>query len=139
MLRFAGARVQGTTLGQCGPKTIKSYVVPHLQEGADSTGRGPARIMALVRVCVTDEHASAFALAREISARYQAFPSYAAVIAKEGLADPADLHLIGSWQQIHDGLAAYAQAGVTDLRIEVAAPDETSRQRTRDALANYLT
>ncbi|MFT5389970.1 MAG: 5,10-methylenetetrahydromethanopterin reductase [Gammaproteobacteria bacterium] len=139
MLRFAGARVQGTTLGQCGPKTIKSYVVPHLQEGADSAGRGPARIMALVRVCVTDQHASAFALAREISARYQAFPSYAAVIAKEGLADPADLHLIGSWQQIHDGLAAYAQAGVTDLRIEVAAPDETSRQRTREALANFLT
>jgi 5,10-methylenetetrahydromethanopterin reductase len=94
--------------------------------------------MALVRICVTDDHGGAFALAQEISARYQAFPSYAAVISKEGLADPAQLHLIGSWQQILDGLAAYAQAGVTDLRIEVAAHTQSARQATRSALADYL-
>ena len=36
MLRFAGARVQGTTLGQCGPRAIATYVLPHLQAGAPS-------------------------------------------------------------------------------------------------------
>ena len=138
MLRFAGARLQGTSLGQCGPKTIATYVLPHLQTSADAAGRAPPRVMALVRICVTDDHAGAFALAREISGRYQAYPSYACVIAKEGLADPAQLHLIGRWQQVLDGLAAYAEAGVTDLRIEIAAHEQSAYEATRAALADYL-
>ena len=138
MLRFAGARVAGTTLGQCGPRTIANYVLPHLDAGAAAAGRARPRVMALVRVCVTEDHSGAFALAQAISARYQALPSYARVLAHEGLADPADLHLIGSWQQVLDGLAAYAEAGASDLRIEVSAHTEAARDATRMALADYL-
>ncbi len=139
MLRFAGARVQGTTLGQCGPRTISTYILPHLRQGAEEAGRqDDPRIMALVRICVTDDFAPAKALAREISAVYQASPSYANATKHEGLDDPSDLHLIGSWQLILDGLAAYAEAGATDLRIEASAPDETSRKQTLEALADYL-
>jgi F420-dependent oxidoreductase-like protein len=138
MLRFAGARVEGTTLGQCGPRTIANYVLPHLDAGAEAAGRQRPRVMALVRICVTEDRSGAFALAKAISARYQAFPSYARVLAKEGLADPADLHLIGSWQQVLDGLAAYAEAGASDLRIEVSAHTEAAREATRMALADYL-
>ena len=87
---------------------------------------------------MTEDYSGAFALAKAISSRYQAFPSYAAVLEKEGLADPADLHLIGSWQQVLDGLAAYAEAGASDLRIEVAAHTEAARDATRMALADYL-
>ena len=139
MLRFAGERVEGTTLGQCGPRTIATYVLPpiwtRVQEAA---GRDRPRVMALVRVCVTEDCSGAFALAKAISARYQAVPSYVRVLEKEGLADPADLHLIGSWQQVLDGLAAYAEAGVSDLRIEVSAHTEAARDTTRMALADYL-
>jgi F420-dependent oxidoreductase-like protein len=138
MLRFAGERVEGTTLGQCGPRTIANYVLPHLDAGAEAAGRDRPRVMALVRVCVTEDRSGAFALAKAISARYQAFPSYVRVLEKEGLADPADLHLIGSWQQVLDGLAAYAEAGVSDLRIEVSAHTEAARDATRMALAEYL-
>ncbi len=138
MLRFAGERVEGTTLGQCGPRTIATYVLPHLDAGAAAAGRERPRVMALVRICVTEDYSGAFAVAKAISARYQAFPSYARVLEKEGLADPADLHLIGSWQQVLDGLAAYAEAGVSDLRIEVAAHTEAARDATRMALADYL-
>jgi F420-dependent oxidoreductase-like protein len=138
MLRFAGERVEGTTLGQCGPRTIANYVLPHLDAGAAAAGRERPRVMALVRICVTDDYSSAFALAKTISARYQAFPSYARVLAQEGLEEPADLHLIGSWQKILDGLAAYAEAGATDLRIEVSAHTEAAREATRMALADYL-
>jgi hypothetical protein len=60
------------------------------------------------------------------------------VLAKEGLADPAERHLIGSWPQILDGLAAYAEAGVSDVRIEVSAHPEAAREATRLALAEYL-
>ena len=94
--------------------------------------------MALVRICVTDDHAGAYALARQISAHYQGFPSYRRVLEREGLDDPAKLHLIGSSQQVLDGLADYADAGVTDLRVEVSTHDETARVQTREALCNYL-
>ena len=40
--------------------------------------------------------------------------------------------------QVLDGLAAYAEAGVTDLRIEVAAHNEEAKQASREALAEYL-
>ncbi len=139
MLRFAGERTAGTSLGQCGPKTIAEYVLPHLMEGAERGGRSDKpRIMALVRVCVTDQHAPAYALAKEISAFYQSFPSYQRVLAKEDLDHPADLHLIGSAQQVLDGLAAYAEAGVTDLRVEVSAPCVATTERTREVLADHL-
>ena len=94
--------------------------------------------MALVRICVTEDREAAKTVAREISSFYQEIPSYSAVIAKEGLAEPADLHLIGSWQEILDNLAAYAEAGATDFRIQAAAHDAKSQDATNQALADYL-
>ena len=138
MLELAGRRVQGTTVGQCGPHTIASYIAPNLRAAADAAGRPEPRIMALIRICVTDDVAGAYALARETAARYRTVPSYAAVQDKEGLAEPADLHLIGTWARVIEGLHAYAEAGVTDFRLEVAAHDGASREATRAALARYL-
>ncbi len=138
MLKFAGSRLAGTTLGQCGPKTIASYVIPHLHGAAEAAGREKPRIMALVRVCVTDDQATAKVVAREISSFYQSIPSYAAVAAHEGLDDPSDLHLIGSWQEVLDGLAAYGEAGATDLRVQVVTHNDKSREATTDALSRYL-
>lgn len=138
MLDMAGQRVAGTTLGQCGPKTISDYIVPRLSEAAEKAGRPAPRVMALVRLCVTDDHDAAYRQAQEVGAFYRDLPSYAAVLAREGLEDPADLHLIGSWEQVLDGLGHYAQAGVTDLRIEVVAPSGADRETTREHLAAYL-
>jgi hypothetical protein len=56
----------------------------------------------------------------------------------EGLDEPADLHLIGSWDRVLEGLGAYAAAGVTDFRLEVAAHDPDAREATRAALAGHL-
>ena len=41
----------------------------------------------------------------------------------------------GPGSAILDGLQAYADAGVTDFRLEVAAPDDGTRRATREALA----
>lgn len=138
MLELAGRRTAGTTLGQCGPKTIANHIVPALHAAAEAADRPEPRVMALVRICVTNDVAGAYALAQSIGAIYSELPSYAAVLAKEGISDAADLHLIGSWDHVLDGLAAYADAGATDLRIEVVAHDEDSRQATRSALADHL-
>jgi 5,10-methylenetetrahydromethanopterin reductase len=139
MLDLAGRRVQGTTVGQCGARTIASYIAPTLRAAADAAGRPAPRIMALIRICVTDHVDDAYALARETAARYRAVPSYAAVQDREGLGEPADLHLIGSWERVLDGLGAYAESGVTDYRLEVAAPNRADREATRAALAAHLT
>ena len=56
----------------------------------------------------------------------------------EGLDDPAELHLIGSWDRVLDGLGQYAAAGVTDFRLEVAAPTPAARESSREALARHL-
>ncbi|MDG2111064.1 MAG: TIGR03564 family F420-dependent LLM class oxidoreductase [Actinomycetota bacterium] len=138
MLDLAGRRVAGTSVGQCGPHTIASYVAPTINEAAAAEGRPVPRIMALIRICVTDDHAAAHALAQETSKWYRSIPSYAAVQDREGLADPADLHLIGSWERVLDGLGAYADAGVTDFRLQVAAPTEEAGHATREALAAHL-
>lgn len=138
MLEMAGRRAAGTTVGQCGPVTIAGHVAPRINEAAADAGRPPPRIMALIRLCVTEDEAGAFALARQIGARYAAMPSYAAMLAHEGLDDPGELHLIGSAEQVLDGLGRYAEAGVTDFRLEIAAHDEPSRDRSRDALAGFL-
>ncbi|MCO1656147.1 TIGR03564 family F420-dependent LLM class oxidoreductase [Pseudonocardia humida] len=138
MLELAGRRVHGTSVGQCGPRTIATHIAPAIRAAAAAAGRPDPRIMALVRICVTDEPAPAYELARATASRYRQVPSYAAVQDREGLADPAELHLIGSWERVLDGLAAYGAAGATDLRLEVAAPDEASREATREALAAHL-
>ena len=138
MLDLAGRRVQGTTVGQCGPRTIGSYIAPTIRAAAEAAGRPQPRIMALIRICITDDHVGAYALARETAARYRAVPSYAAVQDREGLREPADLHLIGSWERVLDGLDEYARAGVTDFRLEVAAHDRASADATRAALAQHL-
>jgi 5,10-methylenetetrahydromethanopterin reductase len=139
MLELAGRVVQGTTVGQCGPKTIASYVAPTIRAAAEAAGRPEPRIMALIRICVTDDVESALALGRETSARYRMVPSYEAVQDLEGLDDLGELHLVGRWERVLDGLAAYAAAGVTDYRLEIAAPDQASRDATREALARHLT
>jgi F420-dependent oxidoreductase-like protein len=138
MLQLAGERTAGTTVGQCGPKTIANHVAPLLNQAAAEAGRPAPRIMALIRLCVTDDHAGAYALAREVGGWYASMPSYAAVLAKEGLGEPADLHLIGSAQQVLEGLGRYAEAGVTDFRLEISAHDQASLESSRAALVDYL-
>ncbi len=138
MLDLAGRVAAGTTVGQCGPRTLRTHVVPSVQTAAEAAGRPAPRVVALIRVCVTQNLDAAKAQAREVGAFYSSLPSYAAVLAREGLNEPADLHLIGSADRVLDGLAAYALAGATDLRIEVVAPDPDSRAETREALAGWL-
>lgn len=138
MLSLAGARTDGTTVGQCGPRTIGSHIAPLVNEAAAAAARPEPRIMALIRICVTDDVDAAYNLAKEVGAFYAALPSYAAVLQREGLDQPADLHLIGSWEQVLDGLGRYAEAGTTDFRIEIVSPDRAGYEKTLSALGTYL-
>ena len=138
MLELAGQVTAGTSLGQTGPKTISSYVIPTLHAAAEAAGRPEPRVMALVMVCVTDDIGRADKVARAVGDAYNAMPSYRAMIEREGLDHPSELYLRGSWEQLLDGIAAYATAGVTDLRLMILPGSKTASATTKEALATYL-
>ena len=94
--------------------------------------------MALVTVCVTDDLAAARAHAEVTGETYARLPAYRAVLDREGVDGPADLLVAGSIEAVVDGLRAYVEAGVTDLRIGIAAPSPADDAATRDALAEVL-
>lgn len=137
MLELAGRLTAGTTVGSCGPRTIASHVAPIITAAA--AGRPAPRIMALVSVAVTDDPAGAHAEAAERGRVYAELPSYRRALDREGVHSPADLLLAGPIDRIVEGLAAYVEAGATDLRIVFDTSDERVRNATRDAFAELLT
>ncbi len=138
MLDLAGRRTAGTSVGSCGPRTIATHIAPRITAAADAAGRPPPRIVALVSVCVTDDPAAVRARGREQAAMYDTLPSYRAALDREGVVSGADLILAGSPDAVVEGLAGYAAAGVTDLRITLGPGDADERAATRAALAALL-
>lgn len=138
MLEIAGRMTAGTHVGQTGPKTIAAHTAPLLNEAATAAGRPKPRVIALVNLCVTDDPVGLRTFAAPGAAGYAALPSYRAMLDREGVDDATDLILAGSMSEIAESLAAYVEAGVTDLRLGVLAPDEDHRTATRQALAEFL-
>lgn len=138
MLELAGRMTDGTHVGQTGPRTIASHTAPLLRAAAADAGRPDPRIIALVNVCVTEDPVGVRAAAAAGAASYAVLPSYRAMLDREGIEDPTDLILAGSIEEISDGLAAYVEAGATDLRLGVLAPETHLAAATRDALAELI-
>ena len=131
MLALAGAQTDGTSLGSCGPMTIASHIVPRITAAAAAAGRPQPRVLALVGVCITDDVSGLRTHARELNAMYDQFPSYRSVLDREGVASGADLLVAGIPDDLITGLAAYVDAGATDLRLSITArtPDEAVATR----------
>ena len=138
MLELAGRRTAGTSVASCGPKTIADYIAPIINAAAEQADRTAPRIVALVTVCVTDDPAGVRAHGREQVQMYDNFPSYRRVLDREGVASGADLTLAGSIDDIVEGLATYAAAGATDLRLMIVSRNDDEQAATRDALAAIL-
>jgi F420-dependent oxidoreductase-like protein len=138
MLDLAGRVAAGTTVGQCGPRTIATHIAPRIREAAAAADRPPPRVMALVTVCVTDDLAAARANAAEQGETYARLPAYRAMLDREGVDGPADLLVAGSIGAVVEGLRAYVDAGVTDLRLGISAPTDADAAATREALADLL-
>ncbi len=138
MLRLAGALSAGTSLGHCGPKTIRTHIAPVLHEAAEAAGRPRPRIMALVSVVVTDDPTAAHLAALEGARGYARLPSYRRVLDLEGVASGAELLVAGSVGAVAEGLAQYVAAGVTHLRIGLGSSDPGLAEATRAGLAELL-
>ncbi len=139
MLDLAGRSADGTSLGMSvGPTTIESLVVPTITAAAREAGRPAPRIKGFPVVCVTNDPDAAHAHSAEGSQMYAELPAYRAALDREGVSSPADLGLYGSIDDVVAGLERYVAAGATELRIAVTAPDDATEQRTRDALAEWI-
>jgi 5,10-methylenetetrahydromethanopterin reductase len=138
MLDLAGRVADGTTLSSCGPRTIAAYIAPAITAAADGAGRPAPRIQAMVAVAVTDDPAAVHAEAVAGEELYAQLPAYRRVLDLEGVASGADLLLAGSLERIVDGIGAYVDAGVTELRLVMGSADPHVLGATRDALVGLL-
>ena len=137
MLRIAGRRTDGTILWCVGPKTLERQIVPGISEAATGAGRPAPSVVCSLPVWVTDRPDEA----REIVARtlviYGQLPSYRAMLDIEGVEGPADISLIGSEEQVREGLAEIAAAGATDFTAVIQGFDQGEQDRAWSVLAEH--
>jgi F420-dependent oxidoreductase-like protein len=133
MLKVTGRLADGTVTWMTGPKTLGEHTVPTIREAAAEAGRPEPRIVAAMPICVTDDEAGVRARAAEELVVYGVLPSYRAMLDKEGMEGPGDLAIVGSVDQVTDGVGQLAEAGVTTFTAaEFGSHDELLA--TRDLL-----
>jgi F420-dependent oxidoreductase-like protein len=114
-LRVTGELADGTLPFLAGPKTIAEFIEPTIAKAAADAGRPKPRIIAAVPALVSDDVDAARALAAEHLGFYATVPSYQKVLAREGVANVADLAAVGSAESVAKQLRRYLDAGATDV------------------------
>ncbi len=129
MLELAGSYADGTVTWMTGPKTLDEKIIPTINAAAARAGRPSPRVIAGLPVCVTDEIPAARDLIRPRIEGAAGFPSYRRMLGGEGLADLADLAIIGDADLVRHRVLELASIGVTELMADVfGTPAE--RQQT---------
>ena len=127
-LRVAGELADGTLPYLAGPRTIEEFIAPTIVQAAADAGRPPPRIIASVPVAVTDNPDAARAEAASSLHFYDQFPSYQAIMAREGVTHAADLAIIGDRKAVIDRLLRYRAAGATDLVLNAFQTEPSALQ-----------
>lgn len=137
-LRVTGELADGALPYLAGPKTLAEHLVPTLTEAASAAGRPAPRIIAFVPATVTSRPDEVRAKAYEQLGFYETIPSYRAVLDREGAAHAGDLALVGSPEEVADGLRRYADAGATEIVLAPAGPASADDQRRTFELIGKL-
>lgn len=138
-LGVAGRLSDGTTLAWVGPKTVREHIAPRLAASAADAGRPAPRVIATLPVCVTDDAATVRAAIGKGLKMYGQLPSYRAMFDREGASGPEDVAIVGSSDQVRDGIMAMAEAGVTDFAASEFYLGGAEREATRELLKSLLT
>ncbi|TML19437.1 MAG: LLM class flavin-dependent oxidoreductase [Actinobacteria bacterium] len=125
-LRVAGRYADGTDTWMTGPKTLAALTVPTISEAAAMVGKPPPRIAAGMIVCVTGEEIAARDRAAREFAPHSEFPTYRAMLDREGKQGPADIAIIGRGAAVRAAVLGYRDAGVTDF---IASPFGNPEER----------
>ena len=137
MLKLAGRRTDGTILWCVGPATIEQQILPVLSDAADRADRPLPRIVCSLPVWVTDDVVPAKNFVATTFKDYAVLPSYRAMLDIEGVQGIESIALIGSEQQVADGLARIAASGASDFTGVVMGANADESARGRAALAAY--
>jgi len=137
MLRVAGHRTDGTILWCVGPATIERQIVPVITDAADHAGRAAPSIVCSLPVWVTDDTLPAKNFVATTFKDYAVLPSYRAMLDIEGVQGLESIALIGSEQQISDGLGRIAESGATDFTGVLMGANADELARARSVLAAF--
>lgn len=135
-LRVTGELADGTLPYLAGPRTIEEFIVPTIGAAATAAGRPAPQIIAAVPVVVSDDVDAARTLAVQELAFYEAIPSYAKVIAREGAERAADIAAVGPAGMVREHLQRYRDAGATDLVLSSLRSDSTDPERLWEVAAS---
>ena len=137
MLELCGELCDGTLTWMTGPKHLATSIVPVMGDAAAKAGREMPRVVCSLPVCVTDNPDAVRAIAAKQFEVYGTLPVYRACLDAEGAAGPEDIALIGSEDQVREGLARVAESGASDFYAAILPEDGTSgesRARTYEML-----
>jgi alkanesulfonate monooxygenase SsuD/methylene tetrahydromethanopterin reductase-like flavin-dependent oxidoreductase (luciferase family) len=115
MLALAGRQADGVILWLAGPRTIADMIMPPLTASAAEAGRPAPRVVAGLPVCVTDDAERVRAQIDHVLGKFARFDSYKRVLEREGVSGPGSVALVGDEDEVRAGVAALADAGVTDF------------------------
>ena len=135
MLKLAGARTDGTILWMTAANVVESYIAPTINAAADEAGRPHPRIVVGLPVMLSSDVDAARATAAEQFSNYGNLPSYRSMLDKQGAANPEDVAVLGTEEQIETQLRQLQDAGTTDFVGVVFGSDE-ERTRTEEFLGS---
>jgi len=138
MVRVAGELSDGVVTWLAGPRTLEADIVPELIKAADDASRPRPRVVAAVQVAVCKDADAGRAAAEQIFARYGGLENYQRLLAREGVASPGALAIVGTESVVERQLRRYADIGTTELWptiFPVGDGAEASIRRTRELLA----
>ena len=119
MLALAGSLASGTVTWLVGPRTLRDHIVPRIREAAAQAGKPAPRVVVELPLALTRDAPAARELARRMFKSYSSLPAYRAMLDREGVAEAADVAIVGDHDAIGEQLLRLAEAGATDFN---AAP-----------------
>lgn len=130
MLKLTGRLADGTITWMGGIPYLRDIAVPTITAAAMEAGRPAPRIAAMVPVVVTNDAAAAREALNTTYKMYGVLPSYRATLDRGGAANPADVAIIGTENEVEAQLNEYAAVGVTDLNAVLTGGPAGNREAT---------
>lgn len=136
MLKLTGRLADGTITWMGGIPYLRDIAVPTITAAATAAGRPAPRIAAMVPVVVTNDAAAAREALNTTYKMYGVLPSYRATLDRGGAANPADVAIIGTENEVEAQLNEYAAVGVTDLNAVLTGEPAGNREATSELLGS---
>jgi F420-dependent oxidoreductase-like protein len=124
MLELAGRAADGVAIWLGGERFLENHALARLDAGAASAGRPRPRVVVGLPLCITTHPT-----AREAAERYVGpsarLPAYRSVLDRQGMAQAAEVALMGDEDRVSRDLVRLAALGVTDFNaIPFPVPED---------------